>query len=98
MIRRLWRRKPSFLWILASRSVGYSAFQKLKPVGFCVLCEICGNYKQRRYKHKEHFADKLQFTYHHYIFRMNPNIYHIHTITFPLIIKQTIYKPQNDCI
>ena len=21
-----------------------------KPVGFCVLCEFCGNYKQRNYK------------------------------------------------
>ena len=25
-------------------------FQKLKPVGFCVFCEICGNYKQKNYK------------------------------------------------
>ena len=25
-------------------------FQKLNPVGFCVFCEICGNYKQRNHK------------------------------------------------
>ena len=26
-------------------------FEKLKPVGFCVFCEFCGNYKQRNYKY-----------------------------------------------
>ena len=25
-------------------------FEKLKPVGFCVLCAFCGNYTQRNYK------------------------------------------------
>ena len=25
-------------------------FEKNKPVGFCVLCAICGNYKQKNYK------------------------------------------------
>ena len=24
--------------------------EKLKPVGFCVFCEFCGNYKPRNYK------------------------------------------------
>ena len=28
MVRRLWRRKQSFLWILASRSVGHSVDSK----------------------------------------------------------------------
>ena len=28
----------------------FCGFEKLKPVGFCVLCEICGNYKQKNYK------------------------------------------------
>ena len=35
--------KQSFLWILASRSVGYSVDSKnLNPVGFCVICAFCG--------------------------------------------------------
>ena len=39
MVRCLWWRKQSFLWILASRSVGHSVDSKnLKPVGFCFLC------------------------------------------------------------
>ena len=28
----------------------FCGFEKLKPVGFCVFCEICGNYKQKNYK------------------------------------------------
>ena len=27
-------------------------FEKNKPVGFCVVCEICGNHKQRNYKQR----------------------------------------------
>ena len=51
MVRCLWWRKQSFLWILASRSVGHSVDSKsLKPVGFCVVCAFCGNYIQKNYK------------------------------------------------
>ena len=43
--------KQSFLWILASRSVGYSVDSKsFMPVGFCVVCAFCGNYIQKNYK------------------------------------------------
>ena len=43
--------KHSFLWILASRSVGYSVDSKsFMPVGFCVVCAFCGNYIQKNYK------------------------------------------------
>ena len=28
----------------------FCGFEKLKPVGFCVFCEFCGNYKQKNYK------------------------------------------------
>ena len=28
----------------------FCVFQKLKPVGFCVFGEFCGNYKQRSHK------------------------------------------------
>ena len=27
-------------------------FEKNNPVGFCVVCEFCGNYKQRNYKQR----------------------------------------------
>ena len=43
--------KHSFLWILASRSVGYSVDSKsFMPVGFCVVCAFCGNCIQKNYK------------------------------------------------
>ena len=35
--------------------------------------------RRRRWTHKELLADKLQFTYHHYIFRMNH--YYLHYTT-----------------
>ena len=35
---------------LAKRRL-FCGFQKLKPVGFCVLCEFCGNYKQNNPNH-----------------------------------------------
>ena len=56
MIRRLRRRYTSnqfCAFCRMTRSVyTLCGFQKLKPVGFCVFCEFCGNYKQRRYKYK----------------------------------------------
>ena len=34
----------------------------LNPVGFCVVCAFCGNYKQRRHKYKSLSPIKLHFT------------------------------------
>ena len=73
MIRRLWRRKPSFLLSCLAKRRLFCGFQKLKPVGFCVLCEICGNYKQRRYKHKSISPINCNLHFCHSIFRMNLN-------------------------
>ena len=53
-------------------------FQNLKPVGFCVFCEFCGNYKQRR--------DKLLYTltvgggHTKSISPINCNLYFYHSI------------------
>ena len=46
-------------------------FQKLKPVGFCVVCAFCGNYKQRRYKYKSLSPINCNLHFYHSIFRMN---------------------------
>ena len=47
-------------------------FQKLKPVGFCVVCAFCGNYKQRRYKYKSLSPINCNLQFYHSKFRMNP--------------------------
>ena len=52
IVRRLWRRKQSFLDSCIAKRRLFCGFQKLKPVGFCVLCEFRGNYKQKIYKYK----------------------------------------------
>ena len=48
-------------------------FQKLKPVGFCVFCEFCGNYKQKSYKYKSLSPINCNLHFCHSIFRMNQN-------------------------
>ena len=57
-MRRLRRRYPSnhfCAFCRMTRSVYMvCGFQKLKPVGFCVLREFCGNYIQRSYKQRNH--------------------------------------------
>ena len=46
-------------------------FQNLNPVGFCVVCAFCGNYKQRRYKYKSLSPINCNLHFYHSIFRMN---------------------------
>ena len=46
-------------------------FEKLKPVGFCVVCAFCGDYKQRRYKYKSLIPDNCNLQFYHSKFRMN---------------------------
>ena len=43
----------------------------LNPVGFCVVCAFCGNYKQRRYKYKSLSPINCNLHFCHSIFRMN---------------------------
>ena len=38
-------------------------FQNLKPVGFCVVCEFCGNYTQRRYKQRRYKQKSYKQSY-----------------------------------
>ena len=45
-------------------------FQNLKPVGFCVFCEFCGNYKQRRYKYKSISPINCNLHFYHSIYLM----------------------------
>ena len=46
-------------------------FQNLKPVGFCVVCAFCGNYKQRRYKYKSLSPINCNLYFYYSKFRMN---------------------------
>ena len=46
-------------------------FQNFKPVGFCVVCAFCGNYKQRRYKYKSLSPISYNLHFYHSIYRMN---------------------------
>ena len=48
-------------------------FQKFKPVGFCVVCVFCGNYKQRRYKYKSLSLINCNLHFYHSISLMNLN-------------------------
>ena len=50
IVRRLWRRKQSFLDSCIAKRMPFCGFEKLKPVGFCVVCAFCGNYIQKNYK------------------------------------------------
>ena len=43
----------------------------LNPVGFCVVCAFCGDYKQRRYKYKILIPDNCNLQFYHSKFRMN---------------------------
>ncbi|WP_308278693.1 hypothetical protein, partial [Prevotella sp.] len=43
----------------------------LNPVGFCVVCAFCGNYKQRRYKYKSLSPINSNLHFYHSIYRMN---------------------------
>ena len=51
---------------LAKRRL-FCGFQKLKPVGFCVFCAFCGNYKQRSNKYKCLSPKKLEFVVEDYV-------------------------------
>ena len=44
--------KQSFLDSCLAKRRLFCVFQNLKPVGFCVFGEFCGNYKQRSHKYK----------------------------------------------
>ena len=46
-------------------------FPNLNPVGFCVVCAFCGNYKQRRYKYKSFSPINCNLHFYHSKFRMN---------------------------
>ena len=46
-------------------------FQNFKPVGFCVVCAFCGNYKQRRYKYKSLSPINCNLQFYHSKFWMN---------------------------
>ena len=46
-------------------------FQNLKPVGFCVVCAFCGNYKQRRYKYKSLSPINCNLNCCHFLFWMS---------------------------
>ena len=58
-------------------------FQNLNPVGFCVVCAFCGNYKQRRYKYKSFSPINCNLQFYHSIFRMNHVFYVYSRIYFP---------------
>ena len=55
---------------LAKRRL-FCGFEKLKPVGFCVVCAFCGNYKQRKYKYKSLSPINSNLHFYHSIYRMN---------------------------
>ena len=58
-------------------------FQNLNPVGFCVVCAFCGNYKQRRYKYKSFSPINCNLQFYHSKFRMNHVFYVYSRIYFP---------------
>ena len=55
----------------------------LNPVGFCVVCAFCGNYKQRRYKYKSFSPINCNLQFYHSKFRMNHVFYVYSRIYFP---------------
>ena len=46
-------------------------YQNLKPVGFCVVCAFCGNYKQRKYKYKSLSPINSNLHFYHSKYQMN---------------------------
>ena len=65
MIRRLWRHKQSFPYFLSYDAQHlYALWNREKyPVGFCVFCEYCGNYKNKISDEPELRANKKTMNY-----------------------------------
>ena len=58
----------------------FCGFKKLKPVGFCVICAFCGNYKQRNYKYNYTLIIEPNINVHYTSYKLNVHYTNIRTL------------------